>query len=322
MQISQATKVLSSTKALSATNVRKSFGVAANKVEAVTGVDLYVGSGEVLGILGPNGAGKTTLINILLGYCVPDFGNISLFGENMITSKDFIRVKDRIGVSLQHGILPDLLTIDELLSFLVTLYKSPPDKNKLIRKLGLEHKKHSKIKELSGGQKQRAALAIALAGSPSLLLLDERTSHLDPQARRSVWDLILEQKKNKKSILITTHQMEEAERLCDRVMIMDHGRIIAEGKPQSLIDKYCSSKKIIFCCDNPSIIDEFKDEQLHIEPFENRFKVEYIPNNFSTAMGLLGSLNEIGKIDLSTLSIVKQNLEDVFLKLTGKKIRS
>src|ERR1700757_4707495 len=202
-------------------------------VVAVNGLDLEVRRGECFGLLGPNGAGKTTTIEICEGLTAPDDGLVELLGMNWRSNEKELR--QRIGIQLQETRFPEKLTVNETLRLFRSFFKRGISVDESIRTAQLEDKRRSRIAGLSGGQKQRLAMACALVGDPELLFLDEPTTGLDPQARRHLWDLVDELKRAGRTIILTTHYMDEAERLCDRVAIMDHGRIIALGTPQQLI---------------------------------------------------------------------------------------
>jgi ABC-2 type transport system ATP-binding protein len=202
-------------------------------VQAVDGLDLEVARGECFGLLGPNGAGKTTTIEICEGLTEPDEGTVELLGLNWRTGAHELR--QRIGVQLQETQFPEKLTVEETLRMFRSFYRRGIPVEESIRTAQLEDKRKGRVGQLSGGQKQRLAMACALVGDPELLFLDEPTTGLDPQARRHLWDLVDGLKQAGRTIILTTHYMEEAERLCDRVAIMDHGRVIALGTPQQLI---------------------------------------------------------------------------------------
>lgn len=209
--------------------LRKTF----DDVRAVDGLDLEVAQGECFGLLGPNGAGKTTTIEICEGLTAPDEGLVELLGLNWKTGAKELR--QRIGIQLQETQFPDKLTVEEVLRLFRSFFRRGLSVDESIRTAQLEEKRRSRIGGLSGGQKQRLAMACALVGDPELLFLDEPTTGLDPQARRHLWDLVEGLKQAGRTIILTTHYMEEAERLCDRVAIMDHGRVIALGTPPQLI---------------------------------------------------------------------------------------
>src|SRR5580704_14622441 len=209
--------------------VRKAFA----DVQAVAGLDLEVARGECFGLLGPNGAGKTTTIEICEGLTAPDEGTVEVLGLNWRTGADVLR--QRIGIQLQETQFPEKLTVEETLRMFRSFFKRGISVDESIRTAQLEEKRSSRVGGLSGGQKQRLAMACALVGDPEFLFLDEPTTGLDPQARRHLWDLVDGLKQAGRTIILTTHYMDEAERLCDRVAIMDHGRIIALDSPERLI---------------------------------------------------------------------------------------
>src|SRR5271170_318981 len=209
--------------------LRKAFA----DVVAVDGLDLEVKRGECFGLLGPNGAGKTTTIEICEGLTTPDAGTVELLGLSWAKSANELR--RRIGIQLQETQFPDKLTVDETLRLFRSFFPRGLSVDESIKTAQLEEKRGSRVGGLSGGQKQRLAMACALVGDPELLFLDEPTTGLDPQARRHLWDLVDQLKLAGRTIILTTHYMDEAERLCDRVAIMDHGKIIALGTPQQLI---------------------------------------------------------------------------------------
>ena len=215
--------------ALRLEGLRKAFG----EVVAVDALALEVARGECFGLLGPNGAGKTTTIEICEGLTEADAGQVSVLGMDWRTDADELR--QRIGVQLQETQFPDKLTVEELLRLFRSFYRRGLSVDQSIQRAQLEEKRTARVGTLSGGQKQRLAMACALVGDPELLFLDEPTTGLDPQARRHLWDLVDELKQAGRTIILTTHYMEEAERLSDRVAIIDHGRVIAQGTPPQLI---------------------------------------------------------------------------------------
>ena len=219
----------SSTPALKVQGLRKAY----DDVVAVDGLDLQVESGECFGLLGPNGAGKTTTIEICEGLLAADSGNVEVLGRRW--ESDAKDLRELLGIQLQDTQLAEKLTVDETLTLFQSFYRDARDVGEVIDIVELGEKRSSRVGTLSGGQKQRLAVACALVGNPQLLFLDEPTTGLDPQSRRQLWDLISKFQAQGKTIVLTTHYMEEAERLCDRVAIIDHGRIIKEGSPADLI---------------------------------------------------------------------------------------
>jgi len=215
--------------ALLVQGLRKNYG----DVIAVDGLDLTVGAGECFGLLGPNGAGKTTTIEICEGLTEPDAGVVEVLGRRWDSDERALR--ERLGIQLQETQLAEKLTVDETVKLFRSFYARGRDVNDVIDVVQLGEKRSARVGKLSGGQKQRLALACAIVGDPELLFLDEPTTGLDPQSRRQLWDLIIELRASGRSIVLTTHYMDEAERLCDRVAIVDHGRVIALGSPRELI---------------------------------------------------------------------------------------
>jgi ABC-2 type transport system ATP-binding protein len=224
------TATTSPTPALRVQGLRKSY----SDVVAVDGLDLEVRAGECFGLLGPNGAGKTTTIEICEGLLTADSGSVEVLGRRWETDADDLR--ELLGIQLQDTQLSEKLTVDETLTLFQSFYRDARDVGEVIDQVELGEKRQSRVGGLSGGQKQRLAVACALVGNPQLLFLDEPTTGLDPVSRRGLWDLIAKFQAEGKTIVITTHYMEEAERLCDRVAIVDHGHVIALGSPQELME--------------------------------------------------------------------------------------
>ena len=219
-----------SAPALRVQGLRKAY----DDVVAVDGLDLQVQTGECFGLLGPNGAGKTTTIEICEGLLAADSGSVEVLGRHW--ESDARDLRELLGIQLQDTQLSEKLTVDETLTLFQSFYREARDVGEVINQVELEEKRDSRVGALSGGQKQRLAVACALVGNPQLLFLDEPTTGLDPVARRQLWDLISKFQAEGKTIVLTTHYMEEAERLCDRVAIVDHGHVIAMGTPRDLID--------------------------------------------------------------------------------------
>ena len=306
--------------------LRKAFG----DVAAVDGLDLEVARGECFGLLGPNGAGKTTTIEICEGLTEPDAGTVELLGLNWRTGARELR--QRIGIQLQETQFPDKLTVEETLRLFRSFFHHGISVDESIRTAQLEEKRSSRVGGLSGGQKQRLAMACALVSDPELLFLDEPTTGLDPQARRHLWDLVDELKQAGRTIILTTHYMEEAERLCDRVAIMDHGRIIALGTTQQLIASVGAEHIVEFAVASreaaghapahglvdtgllaaiPGIQSHRVDAGLHQLSVSELHTA--VPRIFAalTAQGL----------QLSEFRTHSASLEDVFVGLTGRNLR-
>ncbi len=307
-----------------ARGVRKSFGSAERPTHALTGIDIEVRRGEIVGVLGPNGAGKTTLVSILEGLLAPDAGQVRLMGAPLDDRAAYQRAKGELGVSMQHSVLPSTLTIAELVGTVSRLYPHPRPAARLVDELGLTDKRHHEIRHLSGGQQQRVAVALALIGDPKLVFLDEPTSQLDPQARRAVWDIVLEQRRSRGAgVLLTTHQMEEAERLCDRVLILDHGRVLDHGTPRELVQRHCPQRRIGFTTDAGVDLAVLADDAIEQSPAAGgELAVGWRPQDFDAALARLMELNRSGRLPVRDLQVASQSLEDVFIQLTGRGIRA
>ena len=228
--------------ALTISGLHKSFA----EVNAVNGLDLQVSRGECFGLLGPNGAGKTTTIEICEGLTAPDSGSVTLLGYNWHDHSRELR--QRIGIQLQETQFPEKVTVEETINLFRSFFRKNLSVDQSISLAQLQEKRNARVGTLSGGQKQRLAMACALVGDPDLVFLDEPTTGLDPQARRNLWDLVEELKIAGRTIILTTHYMEEAERLCDRVAIMDHGRIIAIGSPRNSSRPWVESRSLSSLC--------------------------------------------------------------------------
>ncbi|MGD2061866.1 MAG: ABC transporter ATP-binding protein, partial [Acidimicrobiia bacterium] len=218
----------------------KSYG----ETRAVDGVSFDVEEGEIYGIVGPNGAGKTTIVESVEGLRLPDAGSIRVLGLDPIS--DRYEITERLGVQLQESRLQDKIRVNEVLDLYASFYRNPADWRDLLDRLGLASKQTSRYADLSGGQKQRLAVALALVGSPEVAILDELTTGLDPQARRDTWETIEEIKRTGVTVVLVTHFMEEADRLCDRIMVVDHGRIAAIDTPAGLIRRIGSEQRMRF----------------------------------------------------------------------------
>jgi len=302
--------------AISVQALRKSYG----EVEAVKGVDFEIPTGEVFGLLGPNGAGKTTTVEILEGLRPRSGGQVSVLGFD--PDKQKLQLKDRIGVCLQATNLPEKIRVREALQVFSAFYTRNVDADHLLRRLQLEEKSEAFYGTLSGGQKQRLALALALLNDPALLFLDEPTTGLDPQVRAEIHSLLEQLKSEKRTIVLTTHYIEEAERLCDRVAIVDAGRIIALGTPRELQQKSRVASTIVVTCATPL------PQQLPAWPEAAGTSLDSTGHTLTVeSRRPATTLVELIKwIDQSALELVdvhlkKPTLEDVFIELTGKKLR-
>ena len=288
-------------------------------VVAVDGLDLEVGRGECFGLLGPNGAGKTTTIEILEGLTPPDAGSVELLGGTW--ARDARRLRESLGISLQETQLSDKLTVYEVVRLFSSFYPRGRDPEEVIARLALEEKRDARVGKLSGGQKQRLAVACALVGDPEVLFLDEPTTGLDPQSRIQLWDQVIEFRAGGGTVLLTTHYMDEAERLCDRVAIVDHGKVIALGTPRELIDSLHAANVIEFACE-----PELPEEVLRAVPGVTELR-RHGPN-WRLAVGALTEsvpalLAAVERSDarLLYLSTHRATLEDLFVSLTGRALR-
>jgi len=290
-------------------------------VEAVRGIDFQVNVGECFGVLGPNGAGKTTTIEILEGLLPATSGTATLLGMDWRSKAGQIR--ERIGVSLQETQLSDRLTVGETLNLFRSFYASGITTAEAMARVSLEEKENSWIKTLSGGQKQRLAVATALVGDPELIFLDEPTTGLDPTSRRQLWDIIESFKAQNRTVMLTTHYMDEAERLCDRVAIFDAGKIIAEGSPRELIQSLGANHVIEFStggsADGKKLdwIQRLNSvSQVQVEEGNVRVTADKL---HEVLPGLVAGL-ERDRVSLTGLSTRQATLEDVFVSLTGKHL--
>ncbi len=274
--------------------------------------------GEVLAILGPNGAGKTTTVEMLEGLRRPDSGTIEYFEEKLPPSSD--RVKEEIGVQLQSSSFFEYLSVKETLDLFRGLYTKGISSDELIKEVSLDEKKKTYTKNLSGGQLQRLAVAVSLVNDPKVIFLDEPTTGLDPQARRMLWETVLNLKKKQKTIILTTHYMEEAEHLADRIIIMDHGKIISRGTLDELIASIETEDIVSFRVRGE---DEIPQEFLQMEGLKHVENRTYAvtTKDVERTLGRLFERSKKFEILLDDVTIRKPNLEDVFITLTGRKLR-
>src|SRR3974390_305306 len=296
-------------------NLTKRYG----NVEALRGVSFAVHEGEVFGLLGPNGAGKTSTVEILEGLRVPDGGSVSVCGlDPQRSGSEF---KYAIGAALQATALPDKMRVHEALDLFGSFYPHRRGTQELLNRFGLEEKRNAFYSQLSGGQKQRLALAMALVNDPRVVFLDEPTAGLDPQVRREIYDIVEELKKEKKTVLITTHYIEEAEKLCDRVAIVDHGKVIALGTPRELKQRSGGLTRIPVRVAKPETngalgklesVSEFRTEA-----DDYRLYSTHVPR---TIVALVKHLEEQNN-ELVSLEISTPSLEDIFIELTGRRLR-
>ena len=302
---------------ISVRGLRKSYGA----VEAVKGIDFEVAPGEVFGLLGPNGAGKTTTVEILEGLRPRTAGEVSVLGFDPDKQKNSL--KDRIGVCLQATNLPDKIRTKEALDLFAAFYSRTVKGEQLLHRLQLWDKRNQFYGTLSGGQKQRLAIALALINDPQLLFLDEPTTGLDPQVRLEIRSLIEELRREKRTILLTTHYIEEAEKLCDRVAIMDEGRIVAIGSPRELQEKYLGQSTIEVLCGRPLDhieLPAFADATKSTIAEDGRTLIVTSTRPARTLVELIKWIDQQG-MELEDVHLKRPSLEDVFIDLTGKKLR-
>lgn len=296
-------------------NLIKRYG----DVEAVRGLSFSVEEGEVFGLLGPNGAGKTSTIEIMEGLRVPDGGRVSVCGLD--PQKNATELKHEIGAALQATSLPDKIRVIEALRLFASFYKRGRKVDELLTRFGLEEKRNAFYNQLSGGQKQRLALAMALVNDPKVLFFDEPTAGLDPQVRREIYDIIEELKREKKTIVLTTHYIEEAEKLCDRVGIVDHGKLIALGTPRQLKERSVNTTRVEVRLAKPVEISELKtlDGVVDAREVDGAY-VLHCPRTAPAIVSLVKRLDAQGN-ELVSLEIATPSLEDVFIELTGRRLR-
>jgi ABC-2 type transport system ATP-binding protein len=303
------------TSVLRVENLVKRYG----DVEAVRGLSFSVAEGEVFGLLGPNGAGKTSTIEIMEGLRVPDGGSVSVCGLD--PQKNPTELKHEIGAALQATSLPDKIKVTEALHLFSSFYKRGRKVDELLQRFGLEEKRNAFYSQLSGGQKQRLALAMALVNDPKVLFFDEPTAGLDPQVRREIYDIIEELKRDKKTIVLTTHYIEEAERLCDRVGIVDHGKLIALGTPRELKERSANTTRVEVRLAKPAVLAELKalDGVVDAREVDGSY-VLHAPRTAPAIVALVKHLEAAGN-ELVSLEIATPSLEDVFIEFTGRRLR-
>ena len=294
---------------------RKTYG----RVVAVDEISFDVRDGEIFGLIGPNGAGKTTTMECIEGFRTPDRGNISVLGLDPV--RDAYALQERIGVQLQQAQLQKRIKVWEAVHLWAALYRRKvSDGERLLEQLGLADKRDAWFMNLSGGQKQRLFIVLALINDPELVFLDELTTGLDPQARRAIWDLIRGIRDRGKTVFLTTHLMEEAERLCDRVAVIEHGRVIDIDAPEALVRRHCPERTVVLKTD-----DAGAEERLaaiaHVQSVrreDSRYTVRGTGDDFVSAV--IRCLSE-SRITVTDFRTVHPTLEDVFLRLTGHSIR-
>ncbi|MDE2817740.1 MAG: ABC transporter ATP-binding protein [Chloroflexota bacterium] len=296
-------------------NLQKSYG----DLRAVDGLSFTVEEGEVFGLLGPNGAGKTTTVEILIGLRERDSGRVEVTGFDPAQEGD--AVKAQIGVQLQQTELFPLLSVEEILHLFASFYHDSKPVAELLELVGLQERRKAKYRHLSGGQKQRLSLALTLINDPELVFLDEPTTGLDPQARRALWNIVEQMRAQGKTVLLTTHYMEEAEVLCRRVAVIDHGKILALGAPRDLVDQYVPERAIELPLADHSA--ERRLESLpavtHVDITEGFAAIH--TTDLRESLTAILEKSEDFALSLDDLRIQRGTLEDVFLQLTGRTIR-
>lgn len=298
--------------AITVSHLKKKYG----NVQAVDDVSFEVNAGEIFGLLGPNGAGKTTTVECITGLRHPDGGNISVFGLDPQVDRDALHPV--VGVQLQFSTFPDKLRVREILDLYRSFYSNPANPEELARALGFGEKLGSYYKTLSGGQKQRVSVALALIGQPKIAVLDEMTTGLDPQARLDTWELIEKTRGQGTTIILVTHYMEEAERLCDRVALIDNGRIVALDTPSGLIEKVTGGKQVRFMPSKP-----FDDRLLkalpEVKTIEHQGKRVKVAGSGQLVNAVILTLAQNG-IEALDIQSEGATLEDAFVNLTGRHI--
>ncbi len=295
--------------------VRKTYG----STIAVDEVSFNVHDGEIFGLIGPNGAGKTTTMECIEGLRTPDRGEISVLGLNPF--RDVYKLQERIGVQLQQAQLQKRIKVWEAVDLWASLYrKKAVDASHLLEQLGLAEKRNAWFMTLSGGQKQRLFIALALINDPEVVFLDELTTGLDPQSRRAIWELVRGIRARGKTVFLTTHLMEEAERLCDRVAIIEHGRVIDIDAPQNLVNRHCPERSVVLATDDANAAERFRaiPRVEAVASNGSHFTIRGRGDDLVTEVIHCLSENRIRVTDFRT---ILPNLEDVFLKLTGHSIR-
>jgi ABC-2 type transport system ATP-binding protein len=295
--------------------IRKTYG----RTIAVDEVSFEVNDGEIFGLIGPNGAGKTTTMECIEGIRKPDRGSISVLGLDPF--RQVYKLQERIGVQLQQAQLQKRIKVWEAVDLWASLYrKKSVDAERLLEQLGLVDKRDAWFMNLSGGQKQRLFIALALINDPEVVFLDELTTGLDPQARRAIWELVRGIRERGKTVFLTTHLMEEAERLCDRVAIIEHGRIIDIDTPQRLVDRHCPERIVVLDTDDPTAEERFGaiPQVESVVRSDLQFTIRGRGEDLVTEV--IHCLSE-NRIRVTDFRMIVPNLEDVFLKLTGHSIR-
>ncbi|MEU6201971.1 ABC transporter ATP-binding protein [Micromonospora musae] len=294
------------------TNLHKRYG----DVVAVDDVSFTVEPGEIFGVLGPNGAGKTTTVECVAGLRVPDGGEVSVLGLD--PRRDAAALRERVGVQLQESQLPDRLQVAEALELFASFYRRPADPARLIEELGLGEKRNTPYKKLSGGQKQRLSIALALVGNPEITILDELTTGLDPQARRVTWELIERIRDRGVTIILVTHFMAEAERLCDRLAVIDQGRVVAVDSPAGLVRRVAPTQRVRF---RPSAeVDDRLFTDLPEVTSVERTGGQLVVSGSGDVLHAVASVLARNQIVAADLRLEQSTLDDAFVELTGRRI--
>jgi len=295
-------------------HLSKHYGV----TRAVDDISLDVFEGEIFGLIGPNGAGKTTAMECIEGLRVPDSGQLSVLGVDPF--RDSSALLERIGVQLQEAQLQKRITVKEAIHLWSSLYRNPRDGHQLLAQLGIAGKASSRFMTLSGGQKQRLFIALALINDPEVVFLDELTTGLDPQARHAIWELVRGIRDRGKTVFLTTHLMEEAERLCDRVAIIDHGRIVDVDSPEGLVRRHCPERTILIATADERAADALARVAGVESAIRDEGKVVLRARSVDVMTGLIRCLAD-QQIAVTDFRTIVPTLEDVFLKLTGHSVR-
>jgi len=302
--------------AIAVQELRKNYGALC----AVDGISFQVDEGEIFGMVGPNGAGKTTTIECVEGLRRPDGGEVRVLGLD--PQRDGRALRRIIGVQLQECALPDRLRVGEALALFASFYENPLPPRTLLEELGLADKVRTPFAQLSGGQKQRLFIALALVGNPRIVFLDELTTGLDPQARRAMWGLVQQVRERGKTVFLTTHYMEEAERLCDRVLIIDHGRILALDTPENLIRSLGAESRVVLTCQGATdqVLEALRAQAGVTRVERSGEQVIVYGRGEGLVATVVNTLNAAGR-PFRDLRTEQPNLEDVFLTLTGREMR-
>lgn len=295
-------------------NLQKSYG----SLQAVHDIGFQVHAGEIFGMVGPNGAGKTTTIEIIEGLRTADSGSVQVLGMNPTVSRR--QLAERMGIQLQSASLPPRLRVTEALELFGAFYANRANPDELLERLGLAEKRNAPFSKLSGGQKQRLFIALALLNQPELVFFDELTTGLDPQARHSMWELVQQIRQQGSTVFLTTHFMEEAERLCDRVLILDHGSLVTLDTPEALVASLGVEKRIVFTLTEGQKLPSLESiPTVHrVEQIGQRAIIYGMGDRFASSVV---SLLEDANVDILDLRTEQPNLEDVFIKLTGREMR-